>query len=138
MREIIRIVEGPDALLHEQFDPADEHAFMTGECHALAIALHKLTGEPMAAVVIRRGRTTEIAHVMLGDANGDILTDIEGERELPEIIDSLDFDPNDESFEVVPATEADILRWIRYKKLPSITPSMQARADAAAVHLLKL
>lgn len=80
-------------------DDVDElrDSYIGGACHALALAVAERTGWDLAVVWAARGRRTEIAHAMVvvpGDE--ELYLDVGGIRGLPEILDDLQIDPDEE------------------------------------------
>jgi len=80
-------------------DDVDElrDSYLGGACHALALAVAERTGWDLALVWAARGRRTEIAHAMVvvpGDE--ELYLDVGGIRGLPEILDDLRTDPDEE------------------------------------------
>jgi hypothetical protein len=80
-------------------DDLDElrDCYLGGGCHALALAVAERTGWDLAVVWAAKGRRTEIAHAMVvvpGDE--ELYLDVGGIRGLPEILEDLQIDPDEE------------------------------------------
>lgn len=80
-------------------DDVDElrDSYLGGGCHALALAVAERTGWDLAVVWAAKGRRTEIAHAMVvvpGDE--ELYLDVGGIRGLPEILDDIQIDPDEE------------------------------------------
>ena len=80
-------------------DDVDElrDRYLVGGCHALALAVAERTGWDLALVWAAQGRRTQLAHAMVvvpGDE--DLYLDVGGIRGLPEILEALQIDPDEE------------------------------------------
>jgi hypothetical protein len=80
-------------------DDVDElrDRYLGGGCHALALAVADRTGWDLAVVWAAQGRRTQLAHAMVvvpGDE--ELYLDVAGIRGLPEILEDLQIDPEEE------------------------------------------
>lgn len=128
------------------FDDEDQDElrtrFLEGGCHALALAAAERTGWDLAVVWIARGRRTELAHAMVvvpGDE--ELYLDIGGIRGLPELLEDLQFDPDEEEATVEePFAAAGIEALTRgrhaHRRFPAVGPELAASAAETADRLL--
>ena len=80
----------------DDYDGARDR-YLGGGCHALALAVHERTGWDLAVVWVARGRRTELAHALaIAPGEDELYLDVGGVRGLPEILDDLGIDPEDE------------------------------------------
>ena len=128
------------------FDDADydelRDRFLGGGCHALALALAERTDLELAVVWIARRRRTQIAHAMVVVPGDDALyLDIGGIRSLPEILEDLQVDPEEEEPTVEEPVDAariqDLTRGRHaHRRFPAIDPGLAEAADSTALRLL--
>lgn len=116
--------------------------YLGGACHALALAVHELTGWDLAVVWVVRGRRTEIAHALaIVPGDEELYLDVGGVRELPEIFDDLLIDPEDEEATVEEPVDAARIQALTrgrhaHRRFTPIGPDLQADAAAIAERLL--
>jgi hypothetical protein len=120
---------------HEIVESIDTSLFQTGYCHALALALHRLTGLPMVALEAREGRRWAIIHVMV-ETQPDHYLDSEGERGIDDILFDAQIDPDETTVRLAPISEADIPRLTR-RGLEPISPETMRMAEKAARTILR-
>jgi hypothetical protein len=124
--------------------------FMTGGCHALALKVAEKTGWDMVAVWFHKGRRLEIGHVMVihpdteieddFDLDQGVFLDIGGVRDLPDILDDLEFDSEEEKVSLLRVDAERIHKLTKerqpHRKLPDLTEELLATADETADRLL--
>lgn len=133
MRRVLDLLENADAEAGPH--PRDDDAagiWKQGYCHLLAMAVRELCGEPIVALVVHQGRRRFIAHVMNLVSDGEYL-DIEGVRNLSEILDETEFESGEDDYEVVQMTAAQLRS---SRRLARATPEMLKRAREVAARLL--
>lgn len=117
--------------------------YLGGGCHALALAVHERTRWDLAVVWVARGRRTEIAHALaIVPGEDELYLDVGGVRGLPEILDDLGIDPEDEEATVEePVDAARILALMRgshaHRRFASIGPDLEAHAASTADRLIE-
>jgi hypothetical protein len=92
----------------------------------------------LAAIVVRRGRSKEIAHVMVQvgqDARWrePLYLDIRGVRGLPDFFDDLEIDSGEEEASVIAVDVAQIMRWVTQSRGGLGSLSEAIRTDAAEI-----
>lgn len=125
----------------DDYDGARDR-YLGGGCHALALAVHERTGWDLAVVWVARGRRTELAHALaIVPGEDELYLDVGGVRGLPEILDDLGIDPEDEEATVEePVDAARILALTRgshaHRRFAPIGPDLEADAASIAERLL--
>jgi len=107
--------------------------FTEGYCHALAIAVHGLTGLPIVSLMIFRGRQRFIAHVM-NEVDADDYLDVRGVRSLIEILEETEYDPDTDDFAVEYAKPKNFTKSRRFAR---ITPEIATLAYEVAMRLIR-
>lgn len=116
--------------------------FLGGGCHALALAVHDRTGWDLAVVWVARGRRIEIAHALaIVPGDEELYLDVGGIRGLPEILDDLQIDSEDEEATVEEPVDALRIHALTrgrhaHRRFAEIGTDLAAEADAAAGRLL--
>lgn len=116
--------------------------YLGGGCHALALAVEELTGWDLAVVWVVRGRRTEIAHALaIVPGDEELYLDVGGVRALPEILDDLEIDPEDEEATVEEPVDAARIRALTrgshaHRRFCPIGPDLMAEAASVAQRLI--
>lgn len=116
--------------------------YLGGGCHALALAVRERTGWDLSVVWVVRGRRTELAHALaIVPGEDELYLDIGGVRTLPEILEDLEIDPEDEEATVEePVDAARILALMRgshaHRRFAPIGPDLEAHAASTADRLI--
>lgn len=116
--------------------------FLSGGCHALALAIAERTHLDLAVVWIAKGRRTQIAHAMvIVPGDDELYLDIGGVRGLPEILEDLQVDPEEEEPAVEEPVDGARIRDLTrgrhaHRRFPAIDPGLAEAADLTALRLL--
>lgn len=135
MRHYINLV----MTLCEGWQPSQREtfAFMYGGCAALALALHKLTGSPMVALIEPDGENERPVHVMV--KTGDRYLDISGLRTYDEILADCHDEhacENTETWSLVSATPKLLNLWIKDGYFDPISRHLSIEAKNVAERLV--
>ena len=118
----------------DEDDEAERERYTTGECHALALALHARSGLPLVALTLKEGRKTVVVHVMVEISQRTYL-DVDGVVELPKVLMDADIYPDDD-YVVQEVTPAILSKWARRGLLALVTPSMLRAAEKTADRII--
>lgn len=121
-------------------DPGLQYRYMNGHCHALAIALHRITGIPMMAILCGRRPLSldDVSHVVVGKKTVFRYLDIGGLRHINSILKCLNFHSDIYDFAISPVSEAEIWDLVRIGCLTRISEKDVAAALPVAQALLAL